>query len=107
MPSSSPLGCAHRCACRQGFWARLTVHEPQPAGDVERGWAGKLAGLQKLGAAAMAATRLDQLPAGVLAVLQHSVLCTLPLLALAALTERLQRSSGRGALHRCVGRVAG
>lgn len=84
----------------QGFWARLTVHDPQPAGDVERGWHGSLAKLKALGTAGMAAAGLDRLPPAVLAVLQHSLLCTLPVLALAALTERLQRGSSRAGLHR-------
>lgn len=86
----------------QGFWARLTVHDPQPADDVERGWHGKLAKLKALGAAGMAAAGLDRLSPALLAVLQHSLLCTLPVLALAALTERLQRGSTRAGLHRWV-----
>ncbi|PRW57424.1 GPI ethanolamine phosphate transferase 3 [Chlorella sorokiniana] len=92
------LGVAHHTG--QGFWARLTVHDPQPAGDVERGWHGSLAKLKALGAAGMAAVGLDRLPPAVLAVMQHSLLCTLPILALAALTERLQRGSARPGLHR-------
>lgn len=76
------------------------MHDPQPVGDVERGWHGSLAKLKALGAAAMAAAGLDRLPPAVLATLQHSLLCTLPVLALAALTERLQRGSARAALHR-------
>lgn len=80
--------------CSQGFWARLTVHDPQPDDDVERGLQGKLAQAQAVGAQLMARTRLDQLPAGVLAVARHSLLCTLPVAALALATDRLQRGGG-------------
>lgn len=90
----------YRSPAAQGFWARLTVHEPQPEGDVERGWHSSLAKLVSLGTAAMAAARIDRLPPGVLVVLQHALLCTLPILALALLTERLQRGSGRGVQER-------
>ena len=83
-------------ACLQGFWARLTVHDTQPADDLERGWHGKLSGLKNLGAVLMAHIGVDQLPPAVLAVGQHTLLCTLPILGLAALTTRLQRGSGAG-----------
>lgn len=85
----------------QGFWTRLTVHEPQPAGDLERGWHGKLGKMKAFAVKLMAAAGIDQLSPAVLLVAQHSLLCTLPILVLAAATERLQRGSRqRGTVQR-------
>ena len=70
---------------------------------MERGWHGKLAQLQATGAALLARAGLqaEALPPGALALVQHAMLCTLPMLALLAFTERLQRgSSARTALQR-------
>ncbi|KAL4452193.1 hypothetical protein ABPG75_007855 [Micractinium tetrahymenae] len=92
------LGVAHHTG--QGFWVRLTVHEPQPADDLERGWHGKLGKAKALATALMAAAGVDRLPPAVLLAAQHSLLCTLPIMALAAATERLQRGSRRGVLQR-------
>lgn len=85
---------------QQGFWARLTLHEPQPAADVERGWHSKLGKAKALAAALVAAARIDRLPPAMLLLAQHSCLCTLPIVVLALATERLQRGSRRGALQR-------
>ena len=77
------------------------MHDTQAADDLERGWHGKLSGLKNFGAVLMAHSGLDQLPPAVLAVAQHTLLCTLPILVLAALTMRLQRGSGaRSGLQR-------
>ena len=88
----------------QGFWARLTLHDPEPSGDVERGWHSKLASLQHLAAWLMARTGLDRLSPAALAVVQHSALCTLPILGLALVMGRLQQRNGsitaRAGLHR-------
>lgn len=76
------------------------MHEPQPADDVERGWHSKLDKAKDLAVALMAAARIDRLPPAVLLLAQHSLLCTLPIVALAAATERLQRGSHRNTLQR-------
>lgn len=76
------------------------MHDPQPADNVVRGWHDKLGKAKALVAALMVAARIDRLPPAVLLLAKHSLLCTLPLVALAAATERLQRGSRRGTLQR-------
>lgn len=65
-----------------------------------RGWASKLSSVKAAGAALLATTPLSRLSPAALALLQHGLLCTLPLAALVVLTERLQRGSSRSTVQR-------